>query len=93
MKLVKAELFKLFQRKLVRRVLLGIILLVAASELYLNSYYFYGGHYGELQEEMALHEKYRGELTDSRLGDFLEERWGFPEEISRGDLQLYGCLL
>lgn len=83
--MVRNELNKLFKRKLVWEILLGIFILVGASELYLNSYYLYGGHYGELQEEMALHEKYRGELTDGRLENFLQERWGafqqkYPEE-------------
>ena len=83
--MIGIELKKLFKRRLVWGILLGIFMLVGASELYLNSYYLYGGHYGELQEEMALHEKYRGELTDGRLENFLQERWGsfrkkYPEE-------------
>ena len=83
--MVRNELDKLFQRKLAWRVFLGIFILVGASELYLNSYYLYGGHYRELQEEIALHEKYRGRLTDGRLEHFLRERWGsfrqkYPEE-------------
>lgn len=80
-----SELFKLFRRKLVWAVMLGIFLLMGVSELYLNSYYLYGGHYGELQDEMALYEKYRGSLTDERLQNFLKERWGafrekYPED-------------
>lgn len=84
-KMIGIEIYKVFKRRLTWGILLGIFILVGASELYLNSYYFYGGHYRELQEEMALHEKYRGELTDGRLENFLKERWGafqrkYPEE-------------
>ena len=83
--MMRAELYKIWKRKLVWEILLGMFLIMAVSELYLNSYYFYGGHYEELQEEIKLHEKYRGVLTDERLQAFLEERWGdfyrkYPDE-------------
>lgn len=83
--MIRAELYKLFKRKLVWEVFAGVFALMIVSEIYLNSYYLYGGHYRELQDEIALHEKYRGELTDERLYAFLTERWGsfyekYPEE-------------
>lgn len=71
--MIALELHKLFKRRLVWVVFLGIIVLLVISELYYESHYCDGNHYAKLQEKIAVFEKHKGTLTDERIEAFLGE--------------------
>ncbi len=71
--MIWSELRKLFKRKLVRVVFLGIMILIAVSQYYSRSRDFFGKGSEELQERVELFERHKGELTEERLEDYFRD--------------------
>ena len=71
--MIGSELRKLFKRKLVWVVFLGILILIAVSQCYYRSGDFSGKGFEELQERMALFERHKGELTEERLEEYFRD--------------------
>ena len=78
--MLREELRKLFKRRLVWVVFLGIMLLIGVSQCYYHSGYFSGERFGKLQERIALFEGHRGELTKEGLEDFFRDAERFAKE-------------
>ena len=77
--MLREELRKLFKRRLVWVVFLGIMILIGVSQCYYKLGYFSGERFQKLQEQMALFEKHKGELTEKRLEDFFEDSERFAK--------------
>lgn len=71
--MIEVELYKVFQRKLVAVVFVGILLFTAMSVWNDLSMYINKDKYNELQQEMECYEKYKGKLTDERIAEFGKE--------------------
>ncbi len=71
--MIKCELYKVFQRRLVFVVLVGILLFTAISVWNDLGIYTDREKFEKLQQEMACYEKFKGELTDERIAQFGEE--------------------
>ncbi len=71
--MIKFELYKVFQRKLVAVVFVGILLFTVMSVWNDLSMYIDKDKYNELQQEMNCYEKYKGKLTDERIAEFGKE--------------------
>lgn len=72
--MIKAELYKIYKRKLVLIVLVGILALVAYSNImFVKREYIDGERYKERKENIELFEKHKGILTDKRLEEFAKE--------------------
>ncbi|MCI5587900.1 MAG: ABC transporter permease subunit [Lachnospiraceae bacterium] len=84
--MLKLELYKIFKRKLVWIVFLGVFLLVIISDaMYIKNFCFNSSERNKLQYQLEKFESYKGKLTDERLeefiGNYIQEEYDYLHDF------------